>query len=176
MALPSKKASNRKYLQSLLDGFKNAPREVALEAATRAFLTMVFDTPADSGQAMANWRIEPYFGTPNLEGFDMMWGYGQEKPTAPVGYKWSKGTNEEEVKLFQYEVAIQSRVAFSKFKFDGIVVYNPLSSQIPNFSPSDAQFYEANSIGKVQVADIIKDSLAAAYDWAVVINPALRIG
>ena len=175
MAVKNTKAANRKYLQGLFNSFKDAPRAIAIEAASMTFLKCVFDTPADSGQAMANWRMEPYVGTPNLEAFEMMWGYGQEKPTEPVGYKWSKGTNTEDVKLFQYEVAVQSRVAFSRLKFDGVVVYNPLSSQIPGFSPSDGEFYEANSIGKVQVSDIISDSLLAAYDWGIKTYPALRM-
>lgn len=157
-------SDNKAYLKSLIKDLKQIPKEAALEIATRIFLECVDATPADSGQAMANWRMEPYVGTPNLENFQMMWGYGQDKPTEPVGYKWSKGSNADDVKRYQYEVAMQSMTALSRLTFDGIVVYNPLSDQIPGFYPATAEFYEENSIGHVPVSGIIERATAAGYE------------
>lgn len=166
---------NKRYLQSLVKDLSLIPRQAALEIATRIFLQCVDATPADSGQAMANWRIAPRVGgSAEMENFEMLWGYGQEKPTEPVGFKWSKGTSIESVKMYQYEVAIQSMVAFATIKFDGIVVYNPLSAQIPGFSPGNAEFYEANSIGKVNVSDIIERAKAGGYAAVVSQFDALK--
>jgi hypothetical protein len=157
-------SENKKYLAGIVKDLKLIPRAAALEIATRIFLECVDATPADSGQAMANWRIAPKVGGSfSPEGFEMMWGYGQNKATDPVGRKWSKGESSESVKMYQYEVAIQSMVAFATIKFDGIVVYNPLSASIPGFEPGNAEYYEQNSIGKVNVSDIIERAKAGGY-------------
>lgn len=157
-------SDNKAYLKSLIRDLKQIPKEAAVEIGTRIFLECVDATPTDSGQAMANWKMEPFNGSPNIDNFEMMWGYGLDKPTEPVGYKWSKGSTEEEVKMYQYEVAIQSMAAFSKLTFNGIVVYNPLSNDIPGFYPGTSEFYEENSIGKVQVSAIIGRATAAGYE------------
>lgn len=142
-------ASNKKYLQSLVDQIKKVPTYAGAELAVSIFIKAVEATHVDSGQAALNWRITAYSGGPDLEQQEMLWGYGNVSPTAPAGYKWSLVPNDS-VKASLIQDSIILGIQFKGLDFDGISVYNPITPNFANFSPGSDANYEFNALSDAE--------------------------
>lgn len=182
------KASNLKYLKSLVSKISDIPKKYAIEVAYEIYMgaldVSLQDPGFDSGQAAANWRIESYVGSPSYEAMRVMWGYGDVKPVFPVGYKsyyqtdtgrwvWNtaptessqafEGGNPDIIHLKMGEYATIQVLQMPK-DFTGITVYNPVESNAPGLGPGDTSNYEQNALSHVKskLGEITQKALAKA--------------
>lgn len=157
--------ANRRYLQQLTAQLREVPRVAAAEVAIRIFTGVLQHTAIDSGQAILNWRMQPYKGSPSFDQQQMYWGYGNVTPIAPAGYKWTGGSNFEAVVMSQYQYAMVAKASMEGQDFDGVVIYNPIEPGFPGFAPGDDTKYYANALGDVEsnLARIIDTAKAEGY-------------
>lgn len=154
-------AKNRRYLENLGALLEQVPQVAAIEIATRIFAGVVLNTAIDSGQAALNWHLQPYTDNPyaDMQIQQMLWGYGDVAPIAPAGYKWSGGINEQAVRSQLIEEGIMQRVALRGQHFTGIVVYNPIDSNFPGFTPGSDMYYPQNAFQAVDEAGIVSTAI-----------------
>lgn len=173
----SRLTDNRKYLRGLVAQFISVPAEAAAEIAVRIYAGMVEHTAFDSGQAAANWHLQPYVGSVSFQEQQIMWGYGAVSPVAPVGYKWSGGVAEDQVKsglvMQQMEIAsdLRGRV------FDGISVYNPIQPGYSGFAPGNDERYFEYALGEAEarVGEVVQKAVAEGLAAIALRHPYLRI-
>lgn len=180
-------ASNAKYVEAIAAKLRAAPLFIAKRAALYCFTRIVeaqVNNNFDSGQAAANWKIDGYDASPSYEPQQMMWGYLDVKPTAPVGYKTyfagydpvtnpsRGGENGDDLKVLSYQMTVaHEKLASLPANIGGITVYNPISPGFAGFEPADDTYYEENafrSTGKI-LERIALESLAKAEAEASVI-------
>lgn len=161
-------SQNREYLKGIADQLKPIPSRLVIETAVRTYQKVLQYTAFDSGQAMANWRIRPYMGSPTYEEQDMLWGYGDVTPVAPVGYKWRDqwDSNQQLVMAYLIEESMIASISLKNVSFDGITVYNPISPGFASFNPGSDLQYEYNALGgaKAQFSGLVAEALDEAED------------
>ena len=143
------KASSRAYLRRIADQIRSVPRQAAIEVAVRAYIGLVESTVVDSGQAVLNWRIQPYVGSMSYAEQEILWGFGTTSPVSPAGYKWSGGVNEH-VRMNAIEGAFAAALRMRGEQFDGISVYNPIEPGFAAFQPGNDQYYFSNALGEAE--------------------------
>jgi hypothetical protein len=166
--MASSHGSNRLYLKGLISQLREVPRVAAAEVAVRVFTGVLQYTAIDSGQAVMNWRMQPYKGAPGSNGFDqhtMYWGFGETTPVAPAGYKWSKGATEDAVLMDRYQYAMTTKASLEGQDFDGIAIYNPTIPGYPGYAPGDSTRYYENALGDVEanLARILDQAFDEGY-------------
>jgi hypothetical protein len=132
----------------------------------------------DSGQALAQWYIEPYTGSFETNLPQILWGYEGAEPISPVGYKWStpiqKVINRENILSSLIEQRASAAEAFKAQTFDGIVVYNPITPGFSGFTPGTDTGYFANALSDAeaeasgaisQAVSEASSAIAAKYDF-----------
>lgn len=168
-------AENLAYLKKIADRIEAVPLAIAKRTAQLTFIYLVENTKFDSGQAAANWRIEAYEGTPNYEPQKMMWGYGDVKPTAPVGYKsyyegyiagsGTGGETGDPERVLSWQMSQASVViATAPSSVSGFTIYNPIAPGFAGFSPGDDTHYAENALlfSNSQLIGIAKEKMAQA--------------
>lgn len=172
----SRQSMNKAYLKSICDQIRQVPKIAAVEVAVRIYIKAIESTAVDSGQAVLNWRLQPYVGSVSYEQQRMMWGYGSVAPVSPAGFKYSGGANEN-IRLHAIEGAFVSSAILREQKFDGIAVYNPIEPGFGSFAPGNDEFYFINAFGQVanQWSSIISEAIdegeratAAQFDFVTV--------
>lgn len=148
--MKSSHGSNKLYLKGLVAQLSEVPRVAAAEIAIRVFTGVVQHTAIDSGQAVLNWKMQPYTGAnTTFDQHSMFWGYGAVAPTPPAGYKWSKGATADAVLMDRFQYAMAVKASLEGQEFTGIAIYNPTEPGV-NYAPGDSTRYYANALGDVQ--------------------------
>ena len=83
---------NKKYLQRLAARFPEVLPAILADSAMRIYVKLMEATVVDTGQALWNWDILPTKGQRSrFPKQQLLWGYGDVTPTAPVGTKtWGR--------------------------------------------------------------------------------------
>lgn len=154
--------SNELYLEEICKQLARIPADIAKTVSAEIFEQVVQKTRVDSGQAAANWHFEPYKGTPFTEPEEIMWGYANQDPIAPVGYKWAMYDNSEAVYRWQFE-NLADRLSMTQDDIDGILIYNPVTAGFAGFHPGTDVFYPDNAFAALNVEGIVNAALERTY-------------
>lgn len=155
--------SNESYLTAICKELEKIPRETAILVASEIFENAVSATKIDSGQAAAQWKIEGYTGSVSMAPQEILWGFGDQEPVYPAGFKWSAIDNSEQVHRHQFETLVNV-IASMPEEIDGIVVYNPITPGFADFRPGKDDRYAGNAFAAVSVDGIVSQALSSAYN------------
>lgn len=156
-------AKTRAYLNAIKSQIAKVVPFTAATAANYAFEDMILSTSVDSGQALAQWYVTPYQVSPSMMEQQILWGSADSDPVYPVGYKYTRGANADDVADYILSERALRVETLAGQSFTGIMVYNPVTPGFSGFTPGDDTFYADNSFANVDLDSTAGRSLDHSY-------------